>query len=182
MGSRVLYLFASAAPPVHYLLDAVRQAQESDWQVCVGLTPTAHEWLGDKTADLEDLTGYPVRYAPRTYGEETIWPPGDVTVVAPATLNTVNSCALGLTTNVVTGHVAEALSKRWPLILMPCVNTALATHPQFQKSVATLDDAGVHVLLGTGGFVPNEPGQGKPETYPWHLAIAAAERVHPNVS
>ncbi|MDQ0940629.1 hypothetical protein QFZ67_002334 [Streptomyces sp. V1I1] len=34
---------------------------------------------------------------------------------------------------------------------------------------------GVHVLIGEGGFVPNEPGKGRPDAYPWRLALAAAE-------
>ncbi|MFJ4184121.1 hypothetical protein [Kitasatospora sp. NPDC089509] len=58
---------------------------------------------------------------------------------------------------------------------MPCTNTSLTGHPQFPQSVATLRDAGVQVLLGEGGFVPNAPGQGRPEAYPWDAALAAVE-------
>jgi hypothetical protein len=36
---------------------------------------------------------------------------------------------------------------------------------------------GVEVLYGEGGFVPNQPGQGKPKEYPWALALDAAERI-----
>ncbi|WP_432586894.1 hypothetical protein ABVG11_14370 [Streptomyces sp. HD1123-B1] len=36
---------------------------------------------------------------------------------------------------------------------------------------------GVRVLYGEGGFVPNKPGQGRPENYPWHLALEAAASV-----
>ncbi|WP_425356967.1 hypothetical protein [Streptomyces inhibens] len=35
----------------------------------------------------------------------------------------------------------------------------------------------VHVLYGEGGFVPNELGQGRPDAYPWHLALEAAEQA-----
>lgn len=38
-----------------------------------------------------------------------------------------------------------------------------------------LRGAGVTVLYGEGGFVPNQPGQGKPNEYPWQLALAAAK-------
>ena len=81
---------------------------------------------------------------------------------------------LGLTTNFVTGYVAEAVGKRWPLVVMPCVNSAYATHPQFGRSIETLQDAGVRVLYGAGGFEPNPPGQGDRRAYPWHLALEAA--------
>lgn len=82
--------------------------------------------------------------------------------------------ALGLTPHFIAGYVAEALGKRWPLIVMPCVNSAYATHPQFTRSLETLRNAGVRVLLGEGGFVPNPPGQGDRSSYPWRLALDAA--------
>ncbi|MEU2620578.1 hypothetical protein ABZ642_21005 [Streptomyces sp. NPDC007157] len=40
---------------------------------------------------------------------------------------------------------------------------------QFERSVAELREMGVRVLYGDGGFVPNQPGQGGPKAYPWHL-------------
>ncbi|MEV1012111.1 flavoprotein, partial [Streptomyces sp. NPDC049881] len=49
------------------------------------------------------------------------------------------------------------------------------THPQFARSIGTLREAGVRVLYGPGGFVPNEPGRGRPEEYPWNLALDAAD-------
>ncbi|WP_349636830.1 hypothetical protein [Streptomyces sp. 549] len=50
-----------------------------------------------------------------------------------------------------------------------------ASHPQLDRSVQTLRDAGVRVPLGEpDGFVPNPSGEGSPETYPWHLTLAAA--------
>lgn len=30
---------------------------------------------------------------------------------------------------------------------------------------------------GEGGFVPNQPGQGKPKEYPWHLVHDAAQEL-----
>lgn len=41
----------------------------------------------------------------------------------------------------------------------------------------TLRAMRVHVLYGEGGFVPNELGQGRPDAYPWHLALEAAEQA-----
>lgn len=174
MTNRVLYLLGCAAPPLQYIDRPIREAQAAGWDVCLGLTPTAADWISDRTSDLEELTGHPVRSEQRRPGEVSPWPPGSVSVVAPATLNTVNSVALGLTPNWATGHVVEVVGKLWPLVVMPCVNSAYATHPQFGRSLETLRGAGVRVLYGEGGFVPNEPGQSRPEAYPWHLALEAA--------
>ena len=174
---RVLYLFGCAAPPVLDLPTVVERAIGDGWTVCVGLTPTAADWLGDEVrATLERRTGQPVRSAPRHPSEEWPWPPADATLIAPATLNTVNTLALGLTPHFVAAYAAEALGKRWPLTLMPCVNSAYATHPQFDRSVDTLRGAGVRVLLGDGGFVPRPPGEFERDQYPWGAALEAVGR------
>ncbi|MFF7650834.1 hypothetical protein ACFZCY_13415 [Streptomyces sp. NPDC007983] len=63
-----------------------------------------------------------------------------------------------------------------PLFLRPVAKAeaAYVQHTQFDTSVATLRAMGVRVLYGEGGFVPNKPGQGRPEDYPWHLALDEA--------
>ncbi|OEV07510.1 flavoprotein [Streptomyces nanshensis] len=177
MASRVLHLLCSAAPPVADVGEVVRRAQDGGWTVCVGLTPTAADWVGEQLPALEGQSGYPVRSAPRRFGGEEVWPAPDVTVLAPATLNSVNTVALGLTPNFVTGRVVEALGNRWPLVVMPCVNFSYATHPQFGRSIETLRGAGVHVLYGEGGFRPHPPGDGDRTAYPWALALGAARSL-----
>lgn len=173
--TRTLYLFGSAAPPVFDVAHVIEEAQAEGWDVCLGLTPTATRWLADSLDGLAVLTGHPVRWDYKQPGEKDVWPPADVIAFAPATFNSINAWALGLTGSFVVGVVAEAIGKGIPLVAMPCVNAAYVQHPQFERSVETLRGAGVRVLYGEGGFVPNQPGRGKPADYPWHLALAAAE-------
>lgn len=71
--------------------------------------------------------------------------------------------------------MAEGIGKGIPLATMPCVNAAYAQHPQFPRSVAVLRAAGVNVLYGEGGFVPNEPGEKRP--FPWDVALTAVRAV-----
>lgn len=171
--TRTLYLFGSAAPPVLDVASVISDAQAAGWDVCLGLTPAADSWLAEQRSALERLTGYPVRSRYKWPGEADVWPPADVIAVAPATFNTVNAWALGLTDRFVVGVVAEAIGKGIPLVAMPCVNAAYVQHPQFERSVETLRSAGVRVLYGGGGFVPNAPGSGRPADYPWHLVLDA---------
>ncbi|MBU7599296.1 flavoprotein [Streptomyces sp. P38-E01] len=173
--SRVLYLLSCAAQPVQHLDRAVRLAQREGWEVCLGLTPTAAAWIAADLDGLVELTGRPIRSAQRMLGETSPWPDPDVSVIAPATLNTVNAIALGLTPNWATGHAVEVIGRRRPLVVMPCVNSEYARHPQFDRSVDALRGAGVRVLLGgPDGFVPRPPGEGEPDRYPWSLALEAA--------
>ncbi|MCX4844194.1 flavoprotein [Streptomyces sp. NBC_00893] len=177
MTSRVLYLFASAAPPVFEAGRVIEEAQARDWDVHLGLTPTAAKWLGPQLHELETLTGHPVRSEYKLPGEPDVWPPADAILLAPATFNTINEWSLGLTSKFVVGVVAEAIGKEIPTAAMPCVNSAYAQHPQFHWSVDALRSMGVTVLYGPGGFEPNQPGERRPEGFPWHLALDAVDAI-----
>ncbi|MFE4328992.1 flavoprotein [Streptomyces sp. NPDC056831] len=172
-----LYLFGSAAPPVFEVAEVIENAQARGWDVCLGLTPTAARWLGEQLPELEWLTGHPVRSEYKLPGEPDVWPPADAILLAPATFNTVNEWSLGLTSKFVVGVVAEAIGKEIPTVAVPCVNSAYARHPQFHRSVDALRSMGVTVLYGEGGFEPNQPGERRPEGYPWHLALDAAGAI-----
>jgi hypothetical protein len=179
-ANRVLYLLGSAAPPVLNVASVIEQAQAAGWDVCLGLTPTAARWLDEQLPALEAQTGHPVRSAYKLPQDPDVWPPADVAVLAPATFNTINQWALGITDKFVVGFVAEAIGKGIPLVTMPCVNAAFVQHAQFERSIETLRAMGVRVLYGPGGFEPNKPGEGRPDAYPWHLALGAAEQALTN--
>lgn len=123
------------------------------------------------------MSGKKVRSQYKLPREPDVWPRADVAVLAPATFNTINQWALGLTEKFVVGFVAEGIGRGIPTVIMPCVNAAYVRHIQFERSVSTLRAMGVRVLYGEGGFVPNEPGQGRPHAYPWHLALNTAREM-----
>ncbi|MFB8085985.1 hypothetical protein [Streptomyces sp. NPDC055992] len=59
------------------------------------------------------------------------------------------------------------------MAMMPCVNRAYVAHPQFERSIDALRAAGVRLLYGEGGFLPNEPDQGNFAAFPWRPALDA---------
>lgn len=166
-----LYLLGSAAPPVLEIASVIKDVQARGYDVCLGLTPSASRWLDPQLAELEQLTGHPVRSEYKTPAASDAWPRADVALFAPATFNSINSWALGLTSSFVVGFAAEAIGKGIPLVTMPCVNSAYAQHRALDRSVAELRGMGVTVLYGPGGFEPNQSGDRVP--YPWHLALDA---------
>jgi len=170
---RVLYLLGSAAPPVLQIDDAISDAQKEGWDVCLGLTPSAALWMTDRQPALEAQTGHPVRSHYKLPGQPDAWPPASVVAVAPATFNTINRWALGLTDHYVVGFAAEAVGKGLPLVTMPCANAAFVRHPQFEQSLAVLRGAGVRVLYGEDGFRPAPPGRSGPPDFPWRLVLDA---------
>ncbi|MFE0701210.1 flavoprotein [Streptomyces sp. NPDC058872] len=166
-----LYLFASAAEPVFDIARVVEDAQADGWDVCLGLTPTAARWLAGSLDGLAALTGHPVRWDYKLPGEPDAWPEAGAILFAPATFNTVNQWALGITDKFVLGVVAEGIGKGIPMVTMPCLNAAYAQHPQFEQSLGVLRGAGVSVLYGEDGFAPHRPGEGNPARFPWRLAL-----------
>ncbi|MFI8447995.1 flavoprotein [Streptomyces erythrochromogenes] len=177
MTTRTLYLFGSAAPPVFDVAHVIEDAQARGWDVCLGLTPAAADWLEEGLDGLAALTGHPVRSRYKRPGEPDVWPKADAILVAPATFNTVNAWAQGLTDRFVVGVVAEGIGKGIPMATMPCVNAAYVQHRAFERSVQDLREMGVRVLYGEGGFVPNQPGEKRP--YPWEAALDAMDSLVP---
>ena len=160
---RVLYLLGCAAPPVLEFPGVVERAQAAGWDVCVGLTPSAADWLSETVgvAGLAELTGHPVRVRHRRPSQVDPWPKASVALVAPLTFNSLNAWALGLTGVWVPAFAAEAPGKGVPVVAVPCVNPALQAHPQFGRSVAVLEEMGVRVLPSA-----------QPSGFPWDVALA----------
>ncbi|RAG82020.1 flavoprotein [Streptacidiphilus pinicola] len=167
----VLYLLGTGAQPVLTVTTAVEQAQADGWRVCLGLTPTAARWLHPYLPGLEALTGAPVRSHYKLPGQDDVWPSADVVLLAPATFNSINRWALGLTDSFVIGYASEALGRGIPTVTLPCVNSALAAHPQYARSLETLQLAGARVVLpGT----TTAPGQDGTPGFDWNLALREA--------
>jgi phosphopantothenoylcysteine synthetase/decarboxylase len=67
--------------------------------------------------------------------------------VAPATFNTINKCAAGVSDSLAVGLINEALGTlSVPLALVPWVNASLSSHPAYSPSLARLKDSGAHAV------------------------------------
>ena len=69
-----------------------------------------------------------------------------LTVVAPATFNTLNKISHGIADTLARSLIAEAIGAGWPVVVVPSMNMALASHPQVAPSIKTLLKWGVKVL------------------------------------
>jgi hypothetical protein len=167
----VLYLVACAAPPALQIRSGIRAGQDAGWDVCLVLTPSSRRWLADDIGDLEKLTGHPVRSEYKMPKDEDVLPSADAMLVAPATSNTINKWANGISDTLALGLITEAIGLRLPLAALPYCNDAQAAHPAFDRSVEALRSYGVTVLLGEGGFTPHPPRRGNLDGYPWAKAV-----------
>lgn len=173
----VLYLVSCAAPPAQRIRLLIERAQDRGWDTCLLLTPTAASWLADDLEDLEKLTGHPVRQRYKLPTEADVLPPPDAVLVCPATFNTLNKWAAGISDTLALGIITEAIGLRLPLVALPYLNNAQAAHPALDRSVAQLRDWGVTVLIGDGGFQPHPPKHGRLDEYPWDAALDRLQAI-----
>ncbi|MBB5117498.1 flavoprotein [Streptomyces eurocidicus] len=173
---RVLYLIACAASPTQHVRTGVEKAQAAGWEVCLVVTPSALRWIERDMPELERLTGHVVRSAHKLPGEPDVLPPADAMVVAPATFNTINKWAAGISDALALSLVNEAVGLRLPLVALPHLSAAQAAHPAFGRSVALLREYGVKVLLGEDRGGLTAPGA-DPAAFPWDTALEALPSV-----
>lgn len=177
--ARVLYVITCGTLAARDVGKLVDLAQDDGWTVCVIATPMATRFIDQ--AALEAQTGYPVRSDYKQPGTPDALPTASAMIVGGASANTINKLAAGISDNLALGLLNEAIGLGLPLAILPFVNTALAAHPAFKRSTRELREAGIEVLLGDGGFVPNPPGQGEQTLpgYPWELALRVVEKRMP---
>lgn len=163
-----LYLIACGAPPAADLPPFVASAVSEGWDVCVVATPDATKFLD--TTQLAELTGHPVRSQYKQPDAPDILPPADAFVIAPATFNTINKLAHGISDTLALGLVNEAIGRATPVLAVPWVNAALRGHPALRTSINALRDWGVQLI-----WDPDPPAGAA--AFPWHQLRSALQDV-----
>jgi phosphopantothenoylcysteine synthetase/decarboxylase len=165
---RVLYVIACGGRAAADLPEFVTWAQEQGWDVCLIATPSGTKFLD--VSRLAEMTGHPVRDDYKEPEEPDVLPfPPDAFVVAPATFNTINKWANGISDTLALGLLNEGLAAGHPIIAVPNPNQTLARHPAFLRSVAFLRDCGVTVIFDPDTYplpIPNL-GEASRGLFPW---------------
>jgi phosphopantothenoylcysteine synthetase/decarboxylase len=162
-SSKVLYVIVCGAPAASSVDEFIRLAQDAGWLVRVLATPMGERFID--AAVLAALTGDRVRTGFRMPDEPDELPAADAVVVAPATFNTVNKWAAGITDTFAAGLLCELTGLGVPIIAVPLVKDALARHVAFGPSLEALRGMGVRVM-----FDPQAPPQSRMPSWPRVLA------------
>ena len=176
----VLYALVCGSPMARDVGVLVDLAQRDGWEVCVITTPDGRKFVD--VAELQAQTGHPVRTHYKNPGEPDLLPPADAMIVAPATVNTVNKWAAGITDTLVLGLLVEGYGYQVPTAVVPYTNKIMARHPALHESLGKLRTWGVHVLTGELGG-PGQTDRFRSQ-FPWRRALQAvsgqvASRVEP---
>jgi phosphopantothenoylcysteine synthetase/decarboxylase len=144
----VLYLVLSGAPAPEGIPQLVAMCQAAGWRVVVFSTPTGTGFVDP--AELEQLTGEPVRWEYRMPGTGKAAPPADAVLACPLTFNSVNKFAHGHADNFAIGLLCEMLGYGVPVVVVPHCKPQLASHVAFAASLDTLRGMGARVLFEPG--------------------------------
>ncbi|MGH3661997.1 MAG: flavoprotein [Micromonosporaceae bacterium] len=175
---RVLYVVVCAAGPAHEVSRLLTAARADGWDPYVITTPEGLRFAD--TEAIERSTGHPVRHAYRSPREQrSRLPHASAVIVAPATFNTINKLATGISDNYALGVLAECVGAGVPIVVLPFINSALAARLPLRKSVESLRAEGIQILLGDDGHQPHPPGEGSERIphFPWQAALFAVDRL-----
>src|SRR5260370_10070327 len=158
----VLYVIACGGRPGGQLPDFARFAQSQGWDVCVIATPDGTKFLD--ADELAELTGHPVRVHYKHPDEPDVLPPPDAVAIAPATFNTINKLAAGISDTLALGLTNQSLALVLPVSAVPWPTAQLYRHPAFQRSIAALRDWGGTIIINPA-CLPQ--ASDNPPVFPW---------------
>jgi phosphopantothenoylcysteine synthetase/decarboxylase len=178
----VLYVVACGARPAGHLGELVRTLQAQGWEVCVVATPSALRFMD--AAKLAEVTGHVVRHEYKQPDEPDVLPLADAMAVVPATFNTINKWAGGISDTLAVGLLNEAIGLGLPIVAVPTPNTALARHPAFVASIAALRSWGVRLLFDPEVYPLPTPNMGPSADalFPWQALEAAIAELYVQLS
>jgi phosphopantothenoylcysteine synthetase/decarboxylase len=172
----VIYVIACGAPTGEGLFGFVTRLQDDGWCVCVVATPSGAGFLDVER--LAAVTGYPVRTQYKAPDAPDVLPQPDVYVVAPATFNTVNKIANGISDTLAVGLACEGLGYGRPVIIAPWLNRALAGHGAYRRSLDHLRAEGARLVL-TARTTPGTAVSDEPEDFPWQALLTEIAALGP---
>lgn len=132
-------------------------------EVKVAASESAFKFIG--TSTLEGLTANPVYTdsfeAGKMMSHINLVKWADLTIVCPATANTINKMAVGIGDTLLTSlFLAHDWNK--PYLVAPAMNTAMFNHPVTQESINKLSGYGVNILPTADGYLAcGDYGSGK---------------------
>jgi phosphopantothenoylcysteine synthetase/decarboxylase len=140
---KAIYVVASGASSARCVPDLLKVLAQFELPLYTLLTDGAHNIISPyHLADLQGHTLVDSYFDPILLNGRA---PG-LTLVAPATFNTLNKISQGIADTLPHSLVAEAIGAGWPVVLAPSMNPYLANHPQVAQSLKNLQRWGVTVV------------------------------------
>lgn len=143
--------------------DLLSQLSKSGYNLRIACSPSVYNFVGK--ASLEGLSGHAVLdnfFEPKQMMSHIQWTQwADLSILCPATANTINKFSHGLADNILGGlFLAHDFSK--PYLIAPAMNHRMLLHPTSQQSLKNLKAMGINILdTETGPLACKENGPGR---------------------
>ncbi|MEE8437780.1 MAG: bifunctional phosphopantothenoylcysteine decarboxylase/phosphopantothenate--cysteine ligase CoaBC [Candidatus Neomarinimicrobiota bacterium] len=163
MSSFKILFKISGSIAAYKCASVISKLMQSGFEVQTVATEQALRFIGPAT--LEGLTGKPVLTdvfeAGKMMNHINLVKWADLTILAPATANTINRLSQGLADDLV-GALFLAHDFNKPYLLAPAMNTNMYNHPTTISSLKKLKDWGITVLPVDDGYLAcGDEGPGK---------------------
>lgn len=141
------FLIVCAGGPTAWTLRRLWVELQTGRRVSVVATPQAAAWFDRQgvSAEIEAMTGWPVRSELPTPPQPTFDPPGSSVLVSPCTLNTLTKWADGHSDNLAISLLCEAVGRGVPTRAEVSVSGPYASHPATARALDRLAGLGVEL-------------------------------------
>jgi hypothetical protein len=163
-ATKLLYLVICGAGPAPQAGKLISSAKQRGWDVRVILTPAAQKQL--QGSDLTSFSPFP--HLERHAGNQ------EGIIIAPATFNTINKLANGISDNPALDFLSSSIG-HVPTVILPFVNKGYAARHPFITSLCGFQDEGILILK----IAPHEAGtgDGQVEYFPWDEGLDMIDRL-----
>lgn len=154
LKNKKIALYVTGGIAVYKVVDLMRSFIKNGAQVRVAMTDSATKFVTPMTFQI--LSRHEVyvdtfsENNPAHVSHVALSDWADISIVAPATANTIGKMAYGLADNFVTSALLATAS---PIFVVPAMNTDMFENPATQENIQTLKNRGVYVVDPDTGFL-----------------------------
>lgn len=161
--SKTILFMMSGSIACYKSCDLISKLSKLGHNIQVAATSSALQFVGK--ASLEGLSANPVFSDDFASGQMMdhihLMNKADLVLLSPASANTLNSFANGITTNAL-GSLFLAYDFKKPFVVFPSMNTKMFQHPATQNSIETLKSWGIKIAPSpSGDLACGEKGEGR---------------------
>lgn len=136
---------------IYYIITGAKKAELADYIIKEMISEGAEVFtIPTKAAldfvDLEKLASIKGNTVKNDWSDKIKLPQEDVVLIAPCTLNTLNTIAAGLANTYPLCLVASSLGNKIPIFIAPAMNLNLWEHPLTKESIKKLEQWGCQII------------------------------------
>ncbi len=141
LNNKKIYYITTGASKAKFAAKIIKEIISEGAQVYTIPTPAGLDFIDIK--ELKKIKGNKVK---TDWNKKIKLPKEDAILIAPCTLNTLNSIVAGLAGNYPLCLIASAIGRQIPIFIAPAMNINLWKHPLVQENIQKLESWGCRII------------------------------------